>query len=78
MGDTEIGGVYVVAATMNGRTEYWAAATPRDDAVATVLSQLPKGATASLTDRRLTPSQLYAVKLKINTARPLKVKRSFQ
>ena len=38
MGNTLIGGIYVVVATKDGKTEYWAAATPRDEAAATVSS----------------------------------------
>jgi hypothetical protein len=76
MGNTLISGVYVVAATQDGKTEYWAAATPFDQAVARVLEGLPSGWGAALTDRHLTPDQIYALKLKINTARPLKKRKS--
>jgi hypothetical protein len=38
MGNTLDGDVYIIAATKDGQTEYWAAATPRQDAVAAVLN----------------------------------------
>jgi hypothetical protein len=47
------GGIYVVAATKDGKTEYWAAATPREHAVDEVRKALDPGWNASFTERRI-------------------------
>jgi hypothetical protein len=57
-------GVSVVVATGVGKIEYWAAATQREAAVSTVQQLLAPGWTAVLTDRRLTPKQVAALKLR--------------
>jgi len=51
---TYASGIYVVAATKDGKTEYWAAATPRDDAVATIGCRLGPEWLMVLTDKKLT------------------------
>jgi hypothetical protein len=60
------GGIYVVAATKDGKTEYWAAATVRAEAVAAVERQLTSEWTVTLTDRRLTSQKIKALKLRPN------------
>ena len=52
------GGIYVIAATKDGKREYWAAATIREEAVASVQRELPPGWIATITDRRLTPQTI--------------------
>jgi hypothetical protein len=71
MSNTYAGGVYIVATT-NGREKAdWAAAVPREQAVAAVESQLAPGWTAMLTERRLTPGQVEALKMRVNSVRKL-------
>ena len=65
------GGIYVVAATKDGKTEYWAAATVRAEAVAAVQGQLTGEWTVTLTDRRLTSQKIRALKLRPNAVCPL-------
>ncbi len=65
------GGIYVVAATKDGKTEYWAAATVREEAVATVQRELPDGWIATLTDRRLTPQKIKSLKMRPHGAQKL-------
>jgi hypothetical protein len=55
MANTYAGGIYVVAATKDGETEYWAAATPRAKAAFAVKEMLPPGWACTVTDRHLTP-----------------------
>ncbi len=64
--NTERGGIYVVAAVKNGQTEYWAAATIREDAVAAVRREVPPETDVFLTDRRLTSQKMKALKLRPN------------
>ena len=65
------GGIYVIAAIRGKHVEYWAAATPRDVAVATVQQLLGPGWTAGMTQLRLTTDQAAALKLPPNCARRL-------
>jgi hypothetical protein len=60
------GGIYVLAAVKDGQTEYWAAATIRAEAVAAVRREVPPGTDVFLTDRRLTPQKIKALKLRPN------------
>jgi GTPase Era involved in 16S rRNA processing len=60
------GGIYVVAATFDGKTEYWAAATIRENALAAVWRELPPGWNVTLTDWQLTPQKIKALKLRPN------------
>jgi hypothetical protein len=72
MGNTLAGGVYVVEATKGDQTEYWAAATPRADAVIAVLERLPPGWQAILTVGRLTIEEVGSLNLRPNGVRQLK------
>jgi hypothetical protein len=72
MGNTLDGNVFIVAATKDGQTEYWAAATRRQEAVAAVLERLPPGWKATLTVGRLTVEEVEALKLRSNGVRQLK------
>jgi len=64
--------VFIIAAAKDGQTEYWAAATPREDAVAAVQERLPPGWKATLTVRRLPIEEVEALKLHPNGVRQLK------
>jgi hypothetical protein len=72
MANTYAGGVYIVVATKNGATEYWAAATHRAKAVSAVKEMLPPGWDGTVTERRLTPDQVAELKLRANGVRKLK------
>ena len=66
-----VGGIYVVEAKKDDVTEYWAAATLQEDAVAAVEKELGPGWIATLTDRRLTSQRLSLLKMRPNTVRKL-------
>jgi hypothetical protein len=72
MGNTLASGVYIIAATKNYQTEYWAAATRREEAVAAVQQLLAPGWTSTLTERRITPDQVMALKLRPGGVRKLR------
>jgi hypothetical protein len=76
MGSTFLGGIYVVAATKDGKTDYWVAATRREDAVIAVELLLGPGWTVALTDRRVSPQQIDALKLRPNGVCQLKSAQS--
>jgi hypothetical protein len=65
------GSVYVVIATKSGATEYWAAATRREEAAA-VQAILEPGWIAALTERRVAVTKIAALKLRPNGVRRLK------
>jgi len=66
------GEVCIVAATKDSQTEYWAAATGREEAVAAVRKLLAPGWTATLTDRRISPKQIAVLHLPPNGVRKLR------
>lgn len=72
MGNALAGGIYIIATTKHGKTEYWAAATVRGNAVNAVEQMLGPGWTATLTDRRLAPEKVRALKLLPNGVCQLK------
>lgn len=55
--------IYVVAATKNGRTEFWAAATARYLAEAAVQRALPPGWRILFLAWRLSPTKAAALKM---------------
>jgi hypothetical protein len=61
--------VYVVSATRNGHSEFWAAATPRDSAAAQVQGSLPPGWEAKLTGWRLGAERIAELQIAPNTVR---------
>ena len=71
MGNVLVGGIYVVQATKGDRTEYWAAATIREKAVAAVEKELGAGWAITLTDRRLTGQRLSKLRLRPNSVQKL-------
>jgi hypothetical protein len=62
---------YVVEATKDGQTEYWAVAAHRDDALIIVRTQTPPDWNLVLTERRLTHKQATELKIMHNTVREL-------
>ena len=72
MGKAFAGRIYVVAATKNGQTEFWAAATPRKIAAAEVQQLLPTGWMAVPTGWRLNPEKVAALNMRANSVRKLK------
>jgi hypothetical protein len=71
MGSVLVGGIYVVQASRDGKTEYWAAATIRGKAAAAVEKELGEGWTVTLTDRRLTGQRLSKLRLRPNGVQKL-------
>ena len=63
MGNEHASGIYVVAATKDGQTELWAAATPRDEALKEVQQLLGPEWAVALTDQRVSPEQVTALAL---------------
>ena len=59
--------VYVVSATKNGHSEFWAAATPRDSAAEQVQGSLPPGWKAKLTGWRLGVERVAELQIAPNT-----------
>jgi hypothetical protein len=59
--------VYVVRANKDGTTEFWAASTIRESAVAAVEKQIGPGWTVTLTRRHLTAHRLSRLKMRPNT-----------
>jgi hypothetical protein len=72
MGNEYIGGIYIVAATKDRKTEYWAAAVPEGRAIEAVREQIAPGWSLSLTTKRLTPSTVTELKMRPNSVRQLK------
>ena len=66
-----VGGIYVVEVKKDHVTEYWAAATLQEKAVAAVEKELGPGWIATLTDRRLTSQRLSMLKMRPNAVRKL-------
>ncbi len=66
-----VGGVYVVEAKKEAVTEFWAATTLQENAVAAVEKELGPGWTVILTDRHPTGHRLSLLKMRPNTVRRL-------
>jgi hypothetical protein len=71
MGNSYVAGISVVIATKDGRTNYWAAAVPRDKAIAAVQQKLPPGWTAALTSHHLTARKVEALNMRPNSVHEL-------
>ncbi len=69
MGSEYAGGNYVVAASKNGKTEFWAAATGPKQATAAVQLVLGPDWSVKLTNRRLTRAQVAALKMRPDDVR---------
>jgi hypothetical protein len=63
--------VYVVSATKNDQSEFWAAATPRREAAAQVQRSLPPGWKATLTSWRLSRERAAELEMRPDTVRRL-------
>jgi len=63
--------VYIVIATKDGQTEFWAAATPRHRAAAAVQQLLPPGWRITFLGWRLSPTKAAALKMSPDSARKL-------
>jgi len=63
--------VYIVTATKNGRTEFWAAATTRHRAADTVRRLLPPGWRVAFFGWQLSRTKAAALKMSSNSARKL-------
>jgi ActR/RegA family two-component response regulator len=62
---------YVVEATKDGRTEYWAVAAHRDDALTIARTQTSPDWNLVLAERRLTHKQAAELKIMHNTIKKL-------
>jgi hypothetical protein len=72
MGNEYAGGVHIVAAVKDGRTELWAAATPEAKALEAVQAMLAAGWKAErITGQRLTLVKADALRLRVNGVRKL-------
>jgi len=72
MGKEYTGDVYVIVATKDGKKAYWAAAVPRDKAIEAVGNQAAPDWNLALTERRLTPGKVAALRMRANSVRILK------
>jgi hypothetical protein len=78
MGRHLVGTIYVVEAKKEAVTEFWAAATLREDAVAAVEKELGPGWIVSLTDRRLTGHRRSQLKMHPNSVRKLGSRNAYR
>jgi len=65
------GSLYVVAASKDGKTEYWVAATSPNQATAAIQLKVGPEWSVQLTSRRLTPSQRAELALRPDEVRHL-------
>jgi hypothetical protein len=72
MGNEYAGGIWVVAGTNGGRTEYWAAAFPESRVLEEVGNVAPPGWRLILTNKRLTTAKAAELKMRPNSIRQLK------
>jgi hypothetical protein len=63
--------VYIVIATKDGQTEFWAAATPRHRAAGAVQRLLPPGWRITFLGWRLSPTKAAALKMSSDSVRKL-------
>jgi hypothetical protein len=78
MGREYAGGIHVIAATKDGKTEYWAAATRREHAVDEVRKALPPGWNATFTERRISAETVRGLKMQRMSVRKLPTGTRFQ
>jgi hypothetical protein len=71
MGKHYAGGIYVLAASKDGKTDYWVAATKPKEATVAVQLALGPAWKVRLTDRRLTPNQVAELQLRPDEVRRL-------
>jgi hypothetical protein len=70
---TYAGDVYIVTGTKDGETEYWVAATPRDEALDAVRDQIAPGWTPHLTDQLLPSEMVVQLDMRADSVLRLKV-----
>jgi hypothetical protein len=63
--------VYIVTATKGGRSEFWAATTPRSRAANAVQQALPPGWRVMFLGWRLSPARAAALEMSSNSVRKL-------
>ena len=68
----------IVAATKDGKTEYWAVTFPREDSVDAVRNQLPPGWTATMTECPLPIDTALGLKMGRRSVRKLQPGGSVQ
>jgi hypothetical protein len=71
MGHPSANGVYILIATKDSNIQYWAAATRRKEAVATVRRLLGIGWKVTLTNWRLSPKKVSELELRPDDVRQL-------
>jgi hypothetical protein len=71
MGNGYANTIYVVIAWKDGRSEFWAAATPPHKAATEVQQFLPSGWIANFTGWRLPPQKSTGLKMRANSVRKL-------
>jgi hypothetical protein len=71
MGNGYADTIYVVIAWKDGRSEFWAAATPPHKAATEVQQFLPSGWIANFTGWRLQPQKSTSLKMRANSVRKL-------
>jgi hypothetical protein len=78
MKDVPVSGIYVVRVRLTDQliggkpaVRLWAAALPRDEAVAAVQREIPSNWTAEITDQRLTKEQVRSLRMKPGSVRPM-------
>ena len=64
--------IYVLIASGNGKSEFWAAATTRERALAEVRQHLPLGWMVALTEHYLTPHEATSLGIRPNGVRKLR------
>jgi hypothetical protein len=64
--------IYIVEAKKDGSTQYWAAAVRRDEALAAVRDHVLPAWALAMTQRRLTPGKVAALRMHANSVRLLK------
>ncbi len=71
MGKFYAGAIYMIAASKDGKTEYWAAATSPKEATAAVQLAVGPAWKIKLINRRLTPAQVAELSLQPDDVRRL-------
>jgi hypothetical protein len=77
MANTYAGGIHLVQVTTDDRAhQLWVAATPREEAVNSVLDAIPDGWTAALLTNQLTPQEADALHLRPGEVRNIRSQAS--
>jgi hypothetical protein len=77
MANTYASGIHLIQVTTDDREcQLWVAATPREEAVNSVLDAIPEGWTAALLTNRLTPQEAGALHLRPGEVRKIRSQAS--